>query len=549
MTRRPAGLLVAVLLALPFVAGAQGASESLEREARSAFKAGRFRDAALKFQDAATAAAEAPRRGRMELQAAWSHYNDKNPRASREALRRALEADREIEIVPEFFSPDFLKIVDEVKRSSAPAPRLTPADLTETKRIASEKLADGRVAEVVYDLTSLRPEQLDAESWALLARAYEATGRPDAAAHARRAAGGDAAAARAFPAAAAPAPPAPAHGKPGAASLEEILAGGRAALARGDAFMAQSMANRGLELDPVSSEAYRLLGDSYAARGEKTLAEANWKQSLRLNEQNEATLVSLGEFYVAEKSWTPALDHLKRAAALNPANGQRLVLLARGARGAGDLETARRVYAAAAEVLPTDVSLLTELGAVLVASRDLDAAVAPLMKAAGLAPDNPRVRANLAAVLRAKGQAREAEREYREALRADAKHVPALCGLGALLLGEGKLQEAGDLFAAAVAADPRQLDAVLGLARARRLSRDLAGAAAALEGLRDLPDAAVLNEAGAVAYEQGHYEDARVLFESAASRDASLPEPKANAAKAKAAAEFLKAVGATPPGI
>lgn len=544
MTRRPAGLLVALLLALPLVVLAQGASESLEREARSAFKSGRFRDAALKFQDAAAASVEAPRRGRLELQSAWSHYNDKNPRASREALRRALEADREIEIVAEFFSPEFLRIVDEVKKSVTAVPRLTPADLAETKRTAAEKLADGRAAEVVYDLTSLPADQLDPEAWGLLARAYDATGRPDAAAQARRAAAGEPAP-RVHPTPA-PASPPSTPGKTG--SLDDILAGGRAALARGDAFMAQSMANRGLEIDPLSSEAYRLLGDSYAARGEKTLAEANWKQSLRLNEQNEATLVSLGEFYVGEKSWSPALDFLKRATVLNPANGQRLLLLARGARGSGDLPTARLVYAAAAEALPSDVALLTEQAAVLSASQDLDGALVPLMKAAGLSPDNARVRANLAATLRAKGQAREAEREYREALRSDPHQVSALCGLGSLVLAEGRLKDAEELFAAAAAAEPRQVDAALGLARARRLAGNLAGAAQALDGVRDTEDASVLNEAGAIAYERRQFSEAQALFERAAAMDPSQPEAKANAEKARAAAGFLKAVGAKPPG-
>ncbi|MEO7921503.1 MAG: hypothetical protein ABIT01_18730, partial [Thermoanaerobaculia bacterium] len=48
---------------------AQGASESLERDARTAARSGRFKEAAIKFQDAAAAAGEASRRAKMELQA------------------------------------------------------------------------------------------------------------------------------------------------------------------------------------------------------------------------------------------------------------------------------------------------------------------------------------------------------------------------------------------------------------------------------------------------------------------------------------------------
>src|SRR5450756_2227900 len=82
---------------------AQGASESLERDGRAALKSGRFKEAAIKFQDAAAAAGEASRRAKMELQSAYSHFNDRNLKAAREAARRAFSADPDLEIVPEFF--------------------------------------------------------------------------------------------------------------------------------------------------------------------------------------------------------------------------------------------------------------------------------------------------------------------------------------------------------------------------------------------------------------------------------------------------------------
>lgn len=542
MLRLLRSVALATLL-IPAVALAQGASESLEREARSAFKAGKFRDAALKFQDAAAASADATRTSRMELQAAWSHYNDKNQKASREALRRSFAADPQIEIVPEFFSPEFLRIVEETKLAAVAAPKLSPADLAELKRVSAEKLADGRASEVVYDLTNLAPEQLDSEAWTLLARAYDAVGRADAAAQARRAAAGEPGTRTLPPSPTAP----PAAGSPRGTDPAETLASGRAALVRGDAFTAQSMANRALELDPTSSEAYRLLGDAYAARGDKALAEANWRQSLRLNERNEATLLALGDFYVAEKSWPAALESLKKAAELNPANGQKLVALARSSRSAGDLVQARTIYAVAAQALPGDVPVLAEYASMLLYAGDVDAALEPLMRAAGLEPDRAVVRANLAAAFRRKKQNREAEREYREALRADEKYVPALLGLGALLLGEDRPKDAEPLYAKAAAVEPSRVEAQIGLARARRLGGDLVGALEALGKAAESDDPALLNEAGALAYDRKQFAEARALFEKAAAKDPALEAAKQNLEKARAAAELLEATAAPPP--
>src|SRR5690348_5816195 len=104
--------LLGSALLVSSLALAQGASESLEREARAAFKSGRFKEAAIKFQDAADSATDSPRRAKMLLQAAYASFNDKNPKVAREAVRLALEADADLEIVPEFFAPDFLRLVD-----------------------------------------------------------------------------------------------------------------------------------------------------------------------------------------------------------------------------------------------------------------------------------------------------------------------------------------------------------------------------------------------------------------------------------------------------
>jgi len=542
-----ARLLLALLaLAVAPSLGAQPASESLERDARAAARSGKFREAAVKFEQAATAAGEAKRRARLRMQAAYATLNAGNPKDARATLVAAFADDPELEIVEQLYTPEFRELWQDVKAEVARATPPPLADLNELKRMSEEKLKDGRYAEVVYDLGNYPQEKLDRDAWALLAQAWERTGRTEQAALARRRALGESVT---VPVVHAPAPaPAPAPGLPGAgATPTDLLAFGREALNRGDALTAQAAANRVVEVEPTSSEGYRLLGDSYAARGEKALAEAMWKQSLRLNERNEGTLVSLADLAAGNGAFAEALSYLKTAVEVNPADADRLAPLAAKARAAGDVATALTVYAAAAEARPKDVPVLTAYAATLFQSGDVDGALDPLMKAAAAAPDRAPVRASLAAAFRRKGSLPEAEREYREALRADAAYLPALEGLGALLVATGRPAEAVEPLRTALGADPGNGEALLALARAMRLSGDLAGAAAALKDAAAGNDAALLNEAGAVAYAQGAWAEAEKLFERAVAADPSLAQAAANREKAAAAAKLVADLAAPPP--
>ncbi len=568
-TRLAVALLLFLLPAAPLAA--QEGSETLEKEARRAFNAGQFRRAALKFESAASAASEPARKGKMLVQAAWADFNDGKKAEAQDALRRAFSASPDLEIVADFYSPDFVKLAGSVKadaRAAAPPPA---ADVAELKRVAKQKLQDGQAEDVVHDLVYNVPRsQLDAEALDLLAAAYEKLGRFNEASRVRAAKGDPA---KAFlpgtpsapapsqaPATASSASPAPVVAPPPPVALPsaspvkgvpppDYLALGRAALTRGDALNAQAAANRLLEVDPQSSEAYRLLGNSFAMRGEKVLAEANLKQAIKYNEKNEGALLDLYELYMADKAWDPALDALRRAAEINPDNREKLVALGRKARADGDLVHAKQVFSTAAAAAPKDTSILTEYAGVLVQMKDLDGALEPLTRAATVEPDREIVRANLAAVLRRKGLWKEAEKEYREALRADPDYAPALTGLGGLLLERGQAADAVEPLKKAVLRAPQSVDAAWALARAQRQAGRLQDAADGLEKSLALDAPELWNEAGAIAVERGRYDEAVIFFDKAISRDGSSPASglyKANREKAASAAAFLKSAAATP---
>jgi tetratricopeptide (TPR) repeat protein len=87
----------------------------------------------------------------------------------------------------------------------------------------------------------------------------------------------------------------------------------------------------------------------------------------------------------------------------------------------------------------------------------------------------------------------------------------------------------------------------VGLSRAQRLSGDVAGAAVTLEAaVARGGDAAILNEAGAVAYAQGRWTEAAELFERALAAGPPLPAVAANRDRAAAAASLVALLAAPP---
>ena len=329
------------------------------------------------------------------------------------------------------------------------------------------------------------------------------------------------------------------------APTTDYLALGRAALSRGDALNAQSAANRILEIDPQSSDAYRLLGNAYALRGEMAFARATLEQALKKNEKNEGALLDLYELSMGDKNWDGALDALRRATEVNPENGTKLVALGRKARAEGDLVHARQVFATAAAASPKDVSVLTEYASLLLQAKDIDAALEPLMKAAAVEPDREIVRANLASTLRKKGLWKDAEKEYREAVRADPDYAPALRGLGTLLLERGQATQSIEPLKKAVLRDPTNVEGAWALARAQRQTGALKDAAESLAASAGLDKAPLDDEAGAVAYERGRYEEAVGFFDRALAKEPGSSLYKANRQKAAAAAAFIKGSGLT----
>ncbi|HEY7862502.1 MAG TPA: hypothetical protein VIE39_02515, partial [Thermoanaerobaculia bacterium] len=180
--RRALALLLLLLFATATASAQSADPERLEADAKKAFDAGKFREAAQMYSQAAQAAGIAPeRRADMHVQAAWSHYIAGSARGARDELAKAFAARPELEIVADFYSPEFASLSRVVRAEVAPG----AADPATVIAGARAKLETGRAEEALADLKKIESSS-DPRVHQLLADAYERLGRSAEAETARR---------------------------------------------------------------------------------------------------------------------------------------------------------------------------------------------------------------------------------------------------------------------------------------------------------------------------------------------------------------------------
>ena len=180
-------LAFALGLMLAGAALAQDAAR-LESEAKRAFDSGRFKEAGEKYGRAAeTAGVAADRKADLHLQSAWSYYIAGNSKSAREELKSALSARPDLQVIPDFYSPDFANLAAAV-RSEVAGSNVPAIDVDELKRSARAKLADGKAEDALFDLKRAG-NSTDPEVYRLIAEADDRLGRASDADAARRRAG------------------------------------------------------------------------------------------------------------------------------------------------------------------------------------------------------------------------------------------------------------------------------------------------------------------------------------------------------------------------
>lgn len=531
---KPATSWIAALLCAALPLAAQ--ESKLEAEAKRAFDAGRFKEAGEKYAKAAEAPGlAAERKSDLSFQAAWAYFIAGNSRAARDNLKVAFTARPNLDVVADFYSPDFVRLAQTVRAEVAGPASLPAADVAELKRSAREKLADGKAEEALYDLKKIESSP-DPPVHRLLADTYDRLGRTaEADSERRKASELERALVTTAPigAAAPPAFPIP-NSAPAAASVSPLLEVAENALKAGDFRGAQTVAARAIEADPKSAEAHRLSADSAFALGQDAEAEREYTAAIVLDSGNWRAEFGLGRVAEREKKWNTAASHYRRVLEVNGKSVAAALGLGRSMEEV-DKTAARIAYGRAVEIDPGSPEARNDFGVFLLRAEDPERAIAELIESVRLAPQRALFHENLARAYRRQQKWKEAERELTEATRMAPNETAAWATLGQLRLRQRKLAEAATAYRAAFDLDPASEEAASGLAETLSEAGRLEDAETVLvKALESSPNSAVLwNNLGVVRTRRGAFATAREAFGKSLVLDPAFEPAKTNLARAE----------------
>jgi Flp pilus assembly protein TadD len=535
-----------LLLAAAVVSGAASARAQdvsrLEGEAKKAFDAGKFKEAGDKYAKAAESGdVPAERKADVHLQSAWSYYIAGSSKNAREQLKAAITARPDLQVIPDFYSPDFANLASAVRAEVAGA-NVPPVDVEEIKRGARAKLEDGKAEEALYDLKRAESSN-DAEVFRIEADAADRLGRSaDAEAARRKAAELERRAVSSTPIGAQTPGAAPALPE-GPPPVTGLLESAQKALAAGDFRAAASFARQASETDPKNAEAHRLLGDAALAAGQDAEAEREYTASIVLDVSNAKAQFGLAALAERQKKWNTAASLYRRALDLDPKDVSAARGLGRSMAEIGDASAARIAFGRAIEIDSGSAAAHNDFGAFLFRAGDDAKAVDELAEAVRLDPGRATYHENLGRAYRKKGMLKEAERELDEASRLAPDDATVWIALGRVRLELKNVDAAAAAYSTALKLDPLREDAAadLGalLAQAGRLPDAEAALTGAIENNAKSP--VLWNNLGVVRVREGRYEQAIEAFRKAIALDAGFEPAKANLARATELATLERA--------
>jgi tetratricopeptide (TPR) repeat protein len=529
--RRVTAFLFSLFVGLG-AAGALAAQDAaqLEADAKKSFDAGKFKEAGEKYVHASEAAGlTADRKASLLLQSAWSYYIAGNSKSAREELKAAVTARPDLQVLPDFYSPDFSNLAATVRAEVAGA-NLPAIDYDELKRSAKAKLADGKAEDALFDLKRAS-SSTDPEIFRLIAEADDKLGKTADAEAARKKAADLAKA----PVSSAPIGAPASEGMPPApAAPSSLLESASKALTSGDFRAATSFAKQAADADPKSAEAHRILGDAALAVGQNTDAEKEFAAAIVLDSASFRSELGLGVVAERQKKWNTAAAHYRRALDLDPKSVEAARGLGRSMSELGDKSAARIAFGRAIEIDPNSAEARNDYGVFLYRADELDRAIEALTEAVRLDPNSPVYHENLGRAYRKKGMWKEAERELAETTRLSPNETAAWSTLAQTRASEKKLDEAAAAYATALNLDPLDEEAAAGLGAALRAEGKLAEAEAALlKAVESNTKSPVLwNNLGVVRVDRAEYATAVDAFEKALAIDAGFEAAKANLARA-----------------
>lgn len=379
--------LVAIVLVGLLVTSLAVAQEDTLAEATNAWRAGDLPRAARLFAAAADAESDPLRRADIRVKLAWTYFLMRNGGKSEEALTAALADQPQLELVPDYYTQDFMSLFARTKLRVAPPPQSSggsdaaaPATLPSLQALR-QKLAQAidfaAVDAVLSDLRRVEqtaPASHIPEVLELKAEVLERLGRTEDSLEER----GRLAAIRAIAQAPTGTNPWP---------LETLLEG-RRLLANGLAAESAALMRGVLKELPSCGPALEILGEALLAAGRYEEAYGALQTALFANETPEL-LLALGEVELRRGREANARNLFRRAADADPGNDRAWAALGLIAARRGDRPAATAALDQALQANGTLFEARVVRAEIALADGDLGAATQHLRRALQVRPDDP----------------------------------------------------------------------------------------------------------------------------------------------------------------
>ena len=326
----------AAVVVLLLSAGAAWSQDALP-EADKAFRNADFKSAAKLYAAAAENEGDAAKRADIRVKLAVTYFNMKSRPKAEEAIAAALKDNPQLELVPDFYSTEFLALVSRVKARIAappaapPAPARTPppGSLAQVRQRLAQATDNAGVEALLPSIEALEASVSAAQLSEVLevkADTLERLGRTAEALELR----GRVAAMRAT-----------AQASPGTAPVPlEALLEARRLLAADRPADAISLLHGVLAAAPSCVPAFEVLAEAYMNAGKLDDAYEALRTALLGNQKPELFL-SLGEVELKRGRLTGARDAFRRAVEMDSGSDRAWAALGLLSARMGDLASAR----------------------------------------------------------------------------------------------------------------------------------------------------------------------------------------------------------------
>lgn len=509
-------------------ARAQDTTPSEER-ALEAYRLGEVERAVALYTDALSETDDPNHRARLQVQIAWNLFSIGRLDEVRTHLRAALLEDPGLSLLSDYYTPEFLELFEQARRSNfeaaapgaAPPPDLEATLASVDDRIAAGSDLEGALADVNRLLDAYprdgRLLPLKRQLLTMLGREEEAgaLGVPTGA-------GGDLVT--------------------DTVSATDLVLRANRLLEQGDAATALQLTRQAVTLSPNNYMALELMAEAAQQVADWKSAEYALKSALALQPDNIDLKLRLGEVYIATFEASAARDIFKGLAEQYPHSDRVWASL-------GLLEARLGNYDRGLEALTkalNENSLLPEVqlanGELLLLRGQPDQALQSLEAASNLLRDDPQLEARIGQALLAVDRPEDALPRLRAGVEGQFDEPDVQRSLALALAANGLYAESERLIATLAPDEHGDRQLAFGYLALQRKAFTEAEATLRQVAEARPGDPATINLLAASIYDQGRFDEAVSLLERAAELDPRSDVIATNLARARAAqqAESLR---------